>query len=127
MALFLTAGIPAFLVLVLNLFFSGSFDGRSAFGWAAKGILWFFPGIVVYLGLAGFVPAAFSGWPLYLSRTLLDLALPAAIGLGAYLFSFRKQLIIDGETQFVRVFSFLTGFFSLRSEERRVGKECRSR
>ncbi|GEM_PF-1373710 len=113
MALFLAAGIPAFLVLLGKLILSGPFDGRAALGEAARGALCFLPGMPVYSLVAGAVSPAFDGGALYAARTFLDLALPLALGLGAYLIFHRKELILSGEAQFLRAFSFLSGFFSL--------------
>jgi hypothetical protein len=113
MMLFLLAGIPVFLVLVLNLFFSGVYDGKAVFLSAGKGVLWFFPGILVLGLLAGYFSPAFEGNALYFTRTLLDFVFPLFAAVAAYLFSHRKDLIIPGEIQFVRILSFLAGFFTL--------------
>lgn len=116
MKLFLIAGMPLFLVLVLNLFFTGAFDQRGVIRSAIGGILWFFPALIVYGIVAGFFPAVYEGKGLYLSRTLLDFLIPILLGAGAYVYSYRRDLISPGGEQFLRAFSFLTGFFTLFSQ-----------
>lgn len=113
MTLFLITGMPAFLVLILNTFFSGTYSGRDVILAAGKGILWFFPIFLIYGLASGYVLPSFEGATLYVSRTLLDLALPYLMAIAAYLISYRRDLIIPAREQFLRSLSFLAGFYML--------------
>jgi hypothetical protein len=108
--------MPAFLILLLNIFFSDAFDRRLIFGAVGRGLLWFFPALVVYGILTGSTAVYYEGTPLYLTRTVSDFFLPLFLGSAVYVFSYRTDLIISGKEQFVRTASFLAGFYTLFSQ-----------
>jgi hypothetical protein len=116
MTLFLVLGMPVFLGFILTVFFSDGFDRRLVLLSVGKGMLWFFPALVLYGLATGFIENRYEGAPLYFTRTGDDLLLPLFFGMAAYLFSYRKDLIISGKEQFVRTVAFLCGFYMLFSQ-----------
>lgn len=111
MTLFFVAGIPLFAVFFLVTVYSNTFDPRMIFREAGKGVLCFFPSILVYIFIEMFFPTVYAGRPLYLTRTVLDLFLPLILSTAAYLIMYRRDLILPGDYQFLRFLSFATGFF----------------
>ena len=113
MTLFLLAGIPFFCAFFLVFACSNAFDPKMVLREAGKGMLGFFPVLILHFIAEIFFPAAaHEGKALYFSRTLLDLVLPLLFSSAAYFVIYRREIILPGDYQFLRFFSFETGMFS---------------
>ena len=112
MTFFLIAGMPVFFIVILHVFFSGSFYGRELLAPLGKGALWFFPCCILYALFSDLFPVGYDPLSVYFLRTSLDLAFPFFFCLASGIFTCRRQKSGAREL-FLHMAAFFTGFFTL--------------
>jgi hypothetical protein len=112
MIIFLIAGMPLFFIMILNVFFSGSFYGRELVMPLGCGVLWFFPCCFIYVLFSDLIPVVYDGKEFYFSRVGIDIGFPFLFCLITGLFTCRRKQA-GGKELFLHLAAFFTGFFML--------------
>lgn len=116
MSLFLLFSLPLFFLLVLMLpWRAKESPGTPAlFGMFLKGLLLFFPGLLVILIARRIFGFSYMGVGLFVSLLLRDQLVPLLAAVGAFLLMKKKlDLLVLEEGIFLGVFAFLCGFLSM--------------
>ncbi len=118
MSLFLLASLPLFFLMLIWLPWGPRRTPEIAFlvGTFFKGLLMFFPGILVILILRRIFGFSYAGFVLYLSLLQRDHLFPLLAAVGSLLI-LKSKLQISGveEENFLGVFAFLAGFMAMEN------------